>query len=67
MITTREGEWFVCTPVYIGSPNDLELMKVCNHGPWVESSKQTANNQLIVLERCRCGASRVKYKPKGND
>jgi hypothetical protein len=60
--STREGEWFVTTPVYIGMAADIGKAESCVH-EYVQGAKKVEQGHLMIHESCtRCVASRVRYR-----
>jgi hypothetical protein len=63
MRTSKEGEWFVTTPVIIGSAADLDIACRCNHATFAELSRAILEGQLAIHEKClNCVACRVRYR-----
>ena len=60
---TREGEWMVSTPIYVGDLASIEKAKTCSHEYRVRSS-EVKDGILMVVEHCyNCVAVRMKYRP----
>ena len=63
MKSYREGDWFVTTPIYAGSAEQVEGMAVCDH-KWKQDGDPVAQqDQEMVMETCHCGARRAKHRP----
>jgi hypothetical protein len=66
MKTAVEGDWNVCTPVYISvDREELDKMFSCTHDSWEETSREITAGTVMVIETCSCGATRPKFKPAG--
>jgi len=60
----QEGDWFISTPMLIGSSDDVWKAQKCAHEAYHERGKKVDKGMLIVQEVCNgCVASRVKYRP----
>jgi ferredoxin-like protein FixX len=66
MISRRDGDWMVTTPIYVGTTEDIQVAIACPHEKY---EPQNAAQDLargiveIVFERCvKCCARRVRYK-----
>lgn len=61
---SREGDWFVSTPFYVGSSDDVWKANSCPHKEFAERTKKVQDGMLVVQEKCKaCVADRVKYRP----
>ncbi len=72
MISRREGDWWVTTPIYVGTREEILLACICKHekfsadvlppksDPFAES---VPGVEELVMEKCeKCCARRVRYK-----
>jgi hypothetical protein len=68
MMSRREGEWWITTPLYCGSIEDVLKATLCPHENY--SPIQVPKDELMkegvteaVLEKCdNCCARRLRYK-----
>lgn len=60
---SKEGEWTVSTPIYVGSKADVEKAAKCPHPAFVKFAEDIREGHLLVAERCTmCVATRTRYK-----
>jgi hypothetical protein len=58
----KEGDWWVTTPVYVGSAEEIAEAEQCAH-EFHEERSAFYGGPVTIFERCqRCCASRVRYK-----
>ena len=64
MMTRREGDWMVTTPIYVGMPEDIEVALACPHEKYEPMHEaKISGTKECVFEKCaKCCARRVRYK-----
>lgn len=68
MRSTKVGDWYITTPFYVGTEEQIAKMKTCEHPIWIDANKTVEEGYLVHLQRCTsCNAARSRYKPLGKD
>ena len=70
MISKRDGDWWVTTPLYVGDQGDIMRMSLCEHPRYetarlaeVHAASETGEKIEMGLEKCvDCGATRSRYR-----
>jgi len=70
LISKRDGDWWVTTPLYIGDKGDILRMSLCKHEKYVtdkvlaiHETPETGEKIEMGLEKCaECGATRSRYR-----
>lgn len=70
MRSYREGDWWVTTPVYVGSAESIAIAIACRHHDFTPDPSQPPKDEMMkegvtesVVEKCSsCCARRVRYK-----
>ena len=68
MRSTKDGDWYITTPLYVGTDEQIAEMAVCDHNIWIDTTKRIESGYYLILQRCTsCNAARSRYKPLGKD
>lgn len=60
---TKQGDWLVSTPVYVGTADQVAHAARCKHEAWVELVGAGQPERIAIVEHCRdCCASRARQK-----
>jgi len=70
VISKRDGEWWVTTPLYVGDNAAVLRMSLCEHAKYEVANPaaeyetpETGDKILMGLEKCAsCGATRSRYR-----
>jgi hypothetical protein len=70
VISKRDGEWWVTTPLYVGEKADILRMSLCEHPSYrterpaeLHTVPETGDKIEMGLEKCvTCGATRSRYR-----
>jgi len=73
--SSKEGDWWVTTPVYVGAGSAVAGMAACAHVSYKTENAETKDSPRgkieLAFERCpSCGATRMRYRfldPKENE
>lgn len=64
MKVTRDGDWLVTTPVYVGSQAAVDTAAKCKHEHWDTQSETVDGGVFSVIERCKnCVGVRSRWRP----
>ena len=67
MRSTKVGDWYITTPLYVGMKEDILRMEKCPHEIWLDTQEIFESGYQMFLQKCKCGAARSRYKCLGED
>ena len=68
MVSYREGDWIITSPIYVGTQAQVTEAQTCQHEfadilPQPNPTSDEDTTTTMLMQKCnKCVASRMKYK-----